>query len=367
MPTVRDAVAALDAIAPPSLCLGDDPRGLLVGDPDAALTGIVAALDVTLPVARSAAAAGASLVVAHHPLIYRPARNVRADDPFPGRVVWECARAGLSVACAHTNWDVAPGGVNDVLGALLGLSDLRPLRRTAETALVKVVVFVPHAHAEAVIDAMAAAGAGALGDYDRCAFAAAGEGTFRPRDGARPFVGTVGVPERVAESRIEMIAPRDRWTAVIDAARAAHPYEEMAFDVVPLLNGADARGIGRIGTLETAMEPSAFLDRVRAALAFDAVRAAPTSGRAIRRVAVCGGAGAELMADAVAAGADALVTADVRHHEFVDAHARDFLLVDAGHAQTESPGARALGRRLADALPGVPVRFATPDGTLEGV
>ena len=138
--TVRDVIAALDAIAPPHLCLGDDPRGLLVGDVGAAVTRIVVALDVTLPVAKAAAASGAEMAVAHHPLIYHPLRAVRTDDPHPGAVVHECIRSGIAVACAHTNWDVADGGVNDVLTGLLALTEARPLQVTRRDPLVKVAV-----------------------------------------------------------------------------------------------------------------------------------------------------------------------------------------------------------------------------------
>lgn len=347
--TVADVLQALDAIAPRALALPDDPGGLLVGDPAAEVKRIAVVLDVTRGVAETAASRAAHLIVAHHPLVYHPLRSVRADDPI-GAVVLACARANIAVAAAHTNWDVAPGGVNDVLAELLGVTGTRPLRVTYRESSVKIVAFVPPEHRDRVQAAMAEAGAGVVGNYDRCAFWTPGVGTFRPLPGANPYLGSVGEPERVAEDRLEMIAPEAEWPAVVAALRAAHPYEEPGANVYPLADPANEQGIGRVGRLAAPLAAEAFCQRVRDALHFDAVRMVGPRERRVQTVAVCGGAGAFLMRDALAAGADAFVTADVRHHEFVEAEARGLLLLDAGHASTETPGARELARRLDEAL-----------------
>jgi dinuclear metal center YbgI/SA1388 family protein len=298
--------------------------------------------------------------------VYHPLKTVRRDDPV-GAVVLACARNAVAVACAHTNWDVAPGGINDVLAERLGVHDPRPLRVTHREPLVKIAVFVPPGHRDAVLDAMAAAGAGAIGDYDRCGFFAAGQGTFRPLPGARPFQGEIGRIETTPEERLEMVVSEALGPAVVAAMKRAHPYEEVAYDVFPLRNTATEHGIGRVGALAEAVDAEIFLGRVGDALAFPALRAGfpmPDGNRPIRTVAVCGGAGVFLMNDARAAGADAFVTSDVRHHEFVEAAARGLLLVDAGHAATEAPGTKTLARKLADALAPerIAVTFLHPDG-----
>jgi dinuclear metal center YbgI/SA1388 family protein len=357
VPTVSDVCATLDVIAPPHLAFENDPTGLLVGDPDASVERVVVALDVTAPVVEGAKARDATLIIAHHPLIYHPLKAVRADEPHPGAVVLACARAGIAVACAHTCWDVAPGGINDVLAGLLGLQETRPLRITYCEPLVKITVFVPTEYQYGVLDAMAQAGAGAIGDYDRCGFWAAGTGTFRPLPGANPFLGQVGQMETVVEERLEMIAPERHWRAIVAAMKAAHPYEEVAYDVYPLKNTAAEYGIGRVGVLPAPLCADAFLALVKEALVFPEVRMASPRAQTVSTIAVCGGAGADLMSDALATGADALVTADVRHHEFVDAEARGFLLLDAGHAATETPGARELAVRLAAAMPSLAFEF----------
>jgi dinuclear metal center YbgI/SA1388 family protein len=353
--TVADVLTVLEEIAPAHLALERDPTGLLVGDPGATVTRLVAALDVTEHVVEQAKAVGAQMIIAHHPLIYHPLRTLRLDGGFPQPVVIACLRAGIAVACAHTCWDIAEGGVNDVLAGLLGLQNVRPLRITYREPLVKIVVFVPVAYRVAVLNAMASFGAGAIGDYDRCAFWTPGTGTFRAQPGADPFIGNVGVPEYVSEERLEMIAPEKRFRRIIAAMKATHPYEEVAYEVYPLKNTGREYGLGRIGTLVEPLPGTMFIQQVGAALNM-AVRFM-TVAADVYTVAVCGGAGAELMPDAIAAGADALVTSDVRHHEFIDAVEKNFCLMDAGHAATETPGARELGNRLTAAT-GLPVMFA---------
>lgn len=361
--TVADVLRALDTLAPPHLALDDDPHGLLVGDPAAPVTRVAVALDVTRAVAEAAQALGAEMIVAHHPLVYHPLRAIRQDDSI-GAVVLACARARMAVACAHTSWDVAPGGINDVLARLLGLSETRPLRITYREPLAKIVVFVPSGARSRVLEAMAAAGAGAIGDYDRCAFWTPGTGTFRPLPGAQPYLGTVGQAEETSEDRLEMIAPEPQVNAVVAAMKAVHPYEEVAYDILPLTNTAAEFGIGRVGTLPEPLSRDALVGRIAALLDFPPVRAVGSEQRVVRTVAVCGGAGAFLLGDALAGGADALVTADVRHHEFVEAEARGLLLIDAGHAATETPGTQELARQLARRLASqnVALTFLAPDG-----
>ena len=366
MSTVRDVLGVLDGLAPRYLALDGDPGGLLVGDPQAPVERVGVALDATRAVVEAAVRRGIDLIVAHHPLIYHPLKAARADDPVGG-IVLACARAGVAVAAAHTNWDVAPGGINDVLAGLLGLTNTRPLQMTYREPLVKIAVFVPREAREGVLDAMAGAGAGALGNYDRCAFMTVGTGTFRPLPGADPYVGTVGEPEAVPEERLEMIVPEARSAGVIAAMKNAHPYEEVAYDVYALANAGEQHGIGRVGTLPRRASSEEFVQSVKDALAFPEVRVAGPEDRGVKTVAVCGGAGAFLMGDALSAGADAFVTSDVRHHEFVEAAARGLLLLDAGHAATETPGTRELARRLAETLApgGIGVSFFLADGTEE--
>ncbi|MBC7805724.1 MAG: Nif3-like dinuclear metal center hexameric protein [Akkermansiaceae bacterium] len=359
MATVSEVMASLDAIAPQHLCMEGDPRGLLVGDPQAEVARLVVCLDVTPAVAEHARAVGARMIVSHHPLIYNPLKRILASEPHPGGVVLSCIKSDIAVACAHTNWDIAEGGVNDVLAGLLGLRNVRPVQTTYREPLLNVTVYVPAEDSEAVWNEMANAGAGHLTglNYDRCGFWSEGMGTFRPLPGAEPYKGQVGTVARVDEYRIESITPAQKVPAVLAAMRKIHPYEEVAYNVFPLSNTGKEFGLGRVGELPEMLLPAQLRDRIQSALDFDAVRLVGPADKPIRTVAVGGGACAFLMPDAMKQGADALITSDIRHHEYMDAESRGFVLVDAGHAQTETPGARELASRLRAALPDISVDF----------
>lgn len=347
-PTVADVVAALDRLYDPRWAEAWDAVGLVLGDPQAPVRRVLLAIDPVDAVVDEAVGWGADLVLTHHPLFLRGVHGFPATSP-KGRRAHRLVTAGIALHTAHTNADVADPGVSDALAAALGVTDTAPLRAAPVDPLDKVVVFVPHADAEAVLDAMAAQGAGRLGAYSRCAWTSAGVGTFRPEDGARPAIGTVGVVERVDETRVEMVMARDRRTAVVAALLAAHPYEVPAFDVFELAAWPGSRGLGRVGELAGPVRFADFVDRVAAALPATpaGVRAAGDPDRLVRRVAVSGGAGDDLFGDVRAAQADAFVTADLRHHPAAEALEQGRpMLVDAGHWASEWPWLADAARRL---------------------
>lgn len=356
MPSVATIAGWLEAAYPPALAEDWDRVGLAVGDPDAEVDHVLFAVDVTDAVVAEAVALGAGLVVSHHPLLLRGLHAVRTDQP-KGRVVAALLRNGIAQFAAHTNADSAPGGVAETLADAAGLVDLRPLAPVPTAPLDKVVTFVPTADVTAVIDALAAAGAGAIGAYDRCAFTSPGTGTFRPLQGANPAIGSVGAVVEVAETRIEMVFPRARRAAVLAALRASHPYEEPAFDVLELAGEPSGRGLGRIGRLPEPLTARAFAQRLAAAVPATAggVKLGGDPDRVMETVAVLGGAGDSMLDAARAAGVDCYVTGDLRHHPAQDflAHTGAPVLVDVPHWAAEwtwLPSAeRVLHRAAADA------------------
>lgn len=354
--TVGDVVRAADELYLPAWAEPGDPIGLQVGDPQAEVRRVLLAVDVVPAVVAEARRAGAGLIVAHHPLLFRAVHSVAATTP-KGALVHALASGGVGLFVAHTNADVAPAprGVSAALADALGVRQTRPLISMPTDPLDKIVTFVPAADAEAMIDALAAAGAGAIGDYDRCAFVTAGEGTFRPLDGAHPAIGEVGRIEVVDERRVEMVLPRARRTDVVAALRAAHPYEEPAFDVFELASWGSERGLGRIGVLPQPTTLAAFSAHVVRTLPQTAVgaRVAGDLDRLVETVAVVGGAGDSTLDAARAAGADVLVTSDLRHHPALEAQLETGApaLVDVPHWAAEWPwlpvAAAALTERLA--------------------
>lgn len=327
---------AMDKLAPRHLAESWDNVGLLVGSPSQTIDKILITLDVTKEVVEQAILDNVDLIIAHHPLIFKSITSIRTDLP-QGQVLSSLIKANIGVYAAHTNLDSAEGGVNDALAACLGLQDIQPLAVNSTEKLCKLVVFVPQTHVEVVREALAAAGAGHIGKYSNCAFSANGIGTFLPLEDAKPFIGNIGKLESVEESRIETVMPERISRRVIKAMIKAHPYEEVAYDLYQLMNSGKEFGLGRIGKLEIPMLFSDFAVQVKNLLGVDSVNIAGSCNKLIKKVAVCGGAGAGLLNKAVFAGADVLVTGDVKYHEAQNAIVSGIGIIDAGHFATEQP------------------------------
>ena len=338
-PSLAEVISVLENRYDPRLAASWDAIGLVCGDPDAPIRKVLFAVDPVAAVVAEALDWGADLLVTHHPLFLRAVHGVAATTP-KGRVVHDLLTHGCALLVAHTNADAAVDGVSDALAAALGLPPGRPLAAEPAEPLDKLVTFVPHADADALLDALAAAGAGAIGAYDRCAFTAPGTGTFRPLSGANPTIGSIGTVETVPETRLELVLPRHRRSAIVAALRAAHPYEEPAFDVTETVSLPGDVGTGRICELAGAEPLRVFLDRVRRGLPAtpSGIRVAGDLDRPVRHVAVCGGAGDSLLAAAGAAGADVYLTADLRHHPASEhLEGRGPALIDVAHWASEWP------------------------------
>ena len=347
-PKTSDLIGIINQIAPPGLAEKWDNCGLQVGDPRQEVTRIMVSLEATEAVLDAAVTAGCNLLVTHHPLIFKPLSSITTAT-CQGRLIHKAIASGISIISMHTSFDAADGGLNDILAERIGLVDTRPLRRQPPEELTKLVVFVPASHLETVRDALLPWGE-VLGAYRDCSFATPGEGTFTPQAGAEPFTGTVGTRECVAEQRLELLVNRNALARAIKALTAAHPYEEPAFDIYPLLNEGKAAGLGRIGTLAAPRPLADFAKQVSDQLAVPALRYTGDPAAKIRTVALCSGSGASLLRDAVRAGADVLVTGDVKFHDARDAQDMGICLVDAGHFQTEIIMAEAVADLLRERL-----------------
>ncbi|MBW3623225.1 MAG: Nif3-like dinuclear metal center hexameric protein [Armatimonadetes bacterium] len=351
--TVRDALRVLREFAPEEWAEEWDNVGLQFGREDAPLRRAMTCLDVTEETVEAARQAQADLIVAHHPMLFRPPKTLR-EDRAEGRLIAALIRADLAFYAAHTNVDVAPGGTNDVLADALGVTATRPLLPGPKQRQYKLAVFTPPEAVPAVIEAAARAGAGVIGNYSHCTFRAPGTGTYLPWEGANPYAGEIGRLEEAREDRLEVIVPERRLAATLEAVRAAHPYEEMAYDLYPLENPGPPLGLGRIGTLSEAMSLDAFAAHVCDRL--DAGYVDVTRGNdPVRRVAVCGGSCGKFIEAAHGAGADVFVTSEIGHHQKLLARSLGLSLVEASHAATERPVVPAMARVLREALPGLEV------------
>ncbi|MEA5155065.1 Nif3-like dinuclear metal center hexameric protein [Raineyella sp.] len=359
-------VSTLESWYPPATAESWDRVGLVVGDRSRPVTRILCTVDVTLSVVEQAIAVGADLVVAHHPLLLRGIHGVDADDP-KGAMVLRLAEHRIGLWAGHTNADIAPGGVGEALADALGLHDQRPMVPRPAPGLDNLVTFVPPEHLDRVVSALSAAGAGRVGAYDSCHFAAPGTGSFRPLAGATPFIGSVGQVEHVEELRVEMVLPRSRRAAVVAALLAAHPYETPAWHIVETAPAPAASGLGRVGELAEELTLARFGQRIADAIPATAggVRIGGDPQRTIRRVAVLAGAGDSLLEDARALGVDCYVTSDLRHHpagEFLERarlDPRQPALVDISHWAAEWTWLPVLADRLTAAFDGIGVEVST--------
>lgn len=354
---LREILVALEGIAPARYAFSFDRVGLQVGDPDTEVTHAVVSLDRSRAAVTHAKEIGAELLLAHHPLLFAPLKEVVATDHV-GRTVLDLAAAGIAFVAAHTNWDSARGGVNDELSRRLGLDDVADFGGAAEVEQLKLVFFAPSEATDRLLDALSAAGAGVIGDYRRCAFLGEGRGTYVGGEGTKPMVGVAGRVETTAETRVEMVLRKDQHRAVERTLREAHPYEEPAYDFL-LSPPVREQPAGRVGVLPEPMTLAAFTSTTEAVLSTRAL-AWGDPDRTIRRVAVVGGAADGEWRAAQRAGADVLVTGEVKQHVALEAAESGFALVAAGHYATEQPGAEALRDRMAALCPAVDWRLFAP-------
>jgi dinuclear metal center YbgI/SA1388 family protein len=343
---VSNIVQMFEDWAPKWIAWEKDNIGLQIGNKKSRVTKVLVTLDVTKQIVNEAISQKVELIVSHHPLLFQPPSAITTSDPI-GELVLQLAEHKIALFSAHTNLDFTQGGVSFVLAEILGLKNIRFLTPLIKS-LAKIVVFVPDGYVERVIYAMTQAGAGVIGKYSSCSFGTKGTGSFYGSAASNPFVGKRGTLEFVEETRLEMIAPRAIVSGAVAALKAVHPYEEPAYDIYSIENPNPNFGMGALGTLPKPQPLELFLKSIKRMLGVGALRYTGSLTHNIQNVAVCGGAGSDLLPDAMTAKADAFVTADVRYHTFQKAN-DDIALIDAGHWETEQIILKPIAARLRSA------------------
>lgn len=329
---IKDIVTELEKLAPPALQENYDNAGLLTGDSSQACTGIIVSLDATEAVVQEAVAKNCNLIVAHHPIIFGGLKKINGKN-YVERTVISAIKKDVAIYAIHTNLDNIITGVNGFMADRLGLVNRQVLLPKMET-LKKLYSFVPVDQAETVRSAIFAAGGGQISKYSECSFNANGEGTFKPGEGTNPFTGKIGERHSATEIRIEVIFEAWKQQNILQAMMKAHPYEEVAYDIIALDNQNEALGSGLTGELSHSMDETAFLNLVKYKFNLSIIRHTPLLNKPIKKVALCGGAGSFLTKTAISAGADVFLTGDVKYHEFFDADGR-LVLADIGHFESE--------------------------------
>lgn len=329
---IKDILNALERFAPLPLQDGFDNSGLQIGLTEVEATGALLCLDVTEEIIDEAIQKGCNLIIAHHPLLFKGCKSITGKD-YVERCVMKAIKNDIAIYAAHTNLDNATGGVNFKIAEKLGLINPQILSPKSDL-LYKLVTFVPQAQAEEVRQTLFQAGCGHIGEYDSCSYNIQGEGTFRALDGAQPFCGEVGTLHTEPEVRIETIFPSFKKSAVVRALVQAHPYEEPAFDIYPLANSWSQVGAGVIASLPEPIDEKEFLLKVKNIFQVGSVKHSKLRGKSIQKVALCGGSGAFLLQQAIGAGADIFISAEIKYHDYFG-NDDLILMADIGHYESE--------------------------------
>jgi dinuclear metal center YbgI/SA1388 family protein len=325
----HEIIQLFEQFSPKQYAMEGDKIGLQIGRLNKPVQRVLIALDVLENVVDEAIEKGADLIIAHHPLIFRPLQNITTDK-LPGRMIEKLIKHDIAVYAAHTNLDITSEGLNDWLAEALGLENTKVLVPTFETKLKKLVVFVPEEQSHQVKEALGDAGAGAIGKYSHCLFSSQGTGQFKPGEGTNPFIGRLGEIEQVSEDRIETIYPEHLERKILQALFKAHPYEEVAYDIYPLKNKGETLGLGRIGEVqETTLKE--FAEFVKKALEVPTVRVVGDLATKVKKVAVLGGDGNKYISAAKFNGADVYITGDLYYHTAHDAMMMGLNVIDPGH------------------------------------
>jgi len=332
MTTFKAICSYFEEIAPLALQESYDNSGLIVGHPEEKVTGILVSLDCTEAVVAEAIQKNCNLIVCHHPIVFSGLKKLNGNN-YVEKVVIKAIRNQVGILALHTNLDNVFQGVNQVFAAKIGLSNCKILKPISGN-VIHLSVFVPAANAEALKQGLFDAGAGHIGNYDQCAFQTNGTGSFRPLENSNPFSGQKGKTEIIEELKIEVVFQKHLKNKVLAALYKNHPYEEVAYQCIELLNPNQTIGSGMIGELNQVLTVSEFLKHLKTSMKLEMIRFTNFEEKPIKKVAVCGGAGSFLLKEAIAQGADAFVSADFKYHEFFDVQDR-LLIADIGHFESE--------------------------------
>ncbi|MCS7028023.1 MAG: Nif3-like dinuclear metal center hexameric protein [Bacteroidia bacterium] len=350
---VQDLISYLQEVAPAALKEDYDNVGLLIGEEQTEIKGILTALELNHEVINEAKKLNCNVIITHHPIIFRPLKKITLQN-YNEQMVYRCIQEGIAVYAMHTNFDHVFKGTNYWLAKSFALSNLKPLRKLQNYYKV-IVTFVPTQYVSQVRSALAQSGAGVIGNYTECSYNVQGYGTFRPNQEAQPFSGVKNQLSQEVEVRLEMRFPAYLERQIIKALHQSHPYETPAYHIFADHSTQELYdGAGIIGELPTSYTPQEFLKVAKQVLKIPFLRYTYTHKKKIQRVALCGGAGSFLISDAVQQNADAFITADITYHTFFDVPA-SLMLIDGGHYETEQYVAQAIAHIISQKFESIPV------------
>jgi dinuclear metal center YbgI/SA1388 family protein len=332
MITVKDITDCIEAFCPLRLQESWDNSGLITGNPLSLVTSAVITLDITENVIDDAIAHGDNLIISHHPILLGGIKKINGNNETE-RCIIKAIKHDIALYSAHTNIDAAPNGVSFKMAQKLDLKNVSVLSKS-KAILKKLIVFVPTSHAVELRNALFDAGAGNIGNYSNCSFNNAGYGTFCGNENSKPFAGQKGELHTEEELRIETVFPFYIQSKLIKAMLLAHPYEEVAYDIIPIENQHEKIGFGAIGEIEKPISAKVFLQLVKEKFHCQALRFVGDEHKLVRKIALCGGSGSSFIQEAISSKADVFITGDLKYHQFADSE-NEIILADIGHYESE--------------------------------
>ena len=359
---LKDVIEILEEIAPPNLAESWDNVGVMLGSKNQKVNKVLCALDINEAVVQEAICSAADCIVTHHPLFFKPLYCIDFDTP-KGQWIKTLICHNIAVYAMHTNFDIAAGGINDFLCECIGIKQTQVLQVTHVEPLVKLVVYVPETHYEAVRRVMIDYNTYQIGHYGGCSFTGKGEGTFMPLKGSNPFIGNEGLLEKVHERKIECVVCKQDIPSILSAVKKVHPYEEVAYDTYLVNHLTRSFGIGRYGQLKETMAFSDFIQYIKEVFGLSYIRVTASKVQKVKRVAVCSGSGSAYIKRASQV-ADVYITADIKFHEAQEAHALGLCVVDVGHYLSENKAMGYLATQIGSRLKGLSIMSSTVDAEM---
>jgi len=342
--TAEEIFRYIEDWAPPGIAWEKDNVGIQVGSREVKVKNILLSLELTQEVLNEAISKNCNLIITHHPLIFHPIKKLETQKNFQNKLIEQLIKKEVTLYSAHTNLDFAKNGVSFEFARTLKLKNITFLQSAIDNQF-KIVVFVPEPDLDKVAEAVFKAGAGVIGEYSNCSFRLKGEGTFKGSEISNPKIGKKQKFEKVEEIRLEFITNAWKLNSVLDALLKSHPYEEPAYDIYPLKNKNVNYGAGVIGEIDKPLTEKEFISYTSKHLKTSGLRYCSGKKKLIKKVALCGGSGSELLEKAINSDADAFITADIKYHTFHDALGR-ILLIDAGHYETEISAVNLLKNKI---------------------
>tara|TARA_R110002033_G_scaffold33214_9_gene70511 strand:+ start:9702 stop:10796 length:1095 start_codon:yes stop_codon:yes gene_type:complete len=329
---IKEILTVLEEMAPLAYAEDFDNVGLLVGDQNQDATGVLVCHDALENVIDEAIAKNCNLVVCFHPILFAGLKKITGKN-YVERAVIKAIRNDIAIFAIHTALDNHQDGVNKIFCDALGLKNTSVLI-PKQNFIRKLITFTTPENAEQVRQALFNAGAGRIGNYNDCSFSSTGIGSYRGNEKSNPVIGKQFENVQTNEVKIEVTFEKYLESKILKALFDSHIYEEVAYEIYELQNTHQNIGLGMLGTFEEPIEEEAFLQLVKDKMIAGGIRHSVYTGKKIKKVAVLGGSGSYAIKNAIMAGADAFLTADLKYHQFYEAE-NQLLLADIGHFESE--------------------------------